>query len=229
MKCSPYVSLLAVMIVAIAWQARTQTPALQKGVSVQMAVTNNAQPIPAADEMDAWIVAVTADGQLFFGTHQETAEGLVEQMRFNPRKRDQNLYIKADARAPFSAVKTALYAAREDGFENPVLLTMQHESVQPGTVVAPRGIAVKLQAPPSGETAFIRLSSSERGPSTLNINGETVGWTELNSALKQTGQSAGQTVQVEANDTVPFADVMRVLDAARANKATVALPIFNSL
>ena len=229
MKCSPYVSLLVVTVVAIAWEARTQTPALQKGVSVQMAVTNNAQPIPAADEMDAWVVAVTADGRLFFGVHQETAEGLLEQMKVNPRKREQNLYIKADARAPFSAVKKALYAAQEGRFENPVLLTTQHESVQPGTVVAPRGIAVKLLAPPDGETAFVRLSSSEQGPATLNINSQTVSWTQLDGTLKQAVQSAGQTVQVEANDSVSFADVVRVLDAARASKATVSLPIFNSL
>jgi biopolymer transport protein ExbD len=229
MKCSPYVSLLVVTILAIGWEAKPQTPALQKGVSVQMAVTNNAQPVPAADEMDAWVVAVTADGRLFFGANQETAEGLLERMKVNPRKRDQNLYIKADARAPFSTVKKALYAAREGRFENPVLLTTQHESVQPGTVATPRGIAVKLQAPPSGETAFVRLSSSERGPATLNINSQTVSWTELDSALKQAVQSPGQTVQVEANDAVAFADVMRVLDAARASKATVSLPVFNSL
>ncbi len=229
MKCSPYVSLLAAMVVAIAWQARTQTPALQKGVSVQMAVTNNAQPMPAADEMDASVVAVTADGQLFLGANQETEEGLLEEMKVNPGKRDQNLYIKADARAPFSAVKKALYAAREGHFERAVLLSTQHESVQPGTVVAPRGIAVKLQPPTSGETAFVRLSSSEQGPATLNINSQTVSWTELDSTLKQAVDSTGQTVQVEANDTVSFADVMRVLDAARASKAAVSLPIFNSL
>src|SRR5215467_7306004 len=73
MKCSPYVSLLAA-IVAIALATGGQTPALQKGVSVQMAVTNNAQAEPAADELDAWVIAVTADGRLFFGADQETAE-----------------------------------------------------------------------------------------------------------------------------------------------------------
>lgn len=229
MKCSPYVSLLVVTILTIAWEARPQTPALQQGVSVQMAVTNNAQPMPAADEMDAWVIAVTADGRLFFGAQQETSEGLLEQMKINPRKRDQNLYIKADARAPFSEVKKALYAAREGRFENPVLLTMQHESVRPGTVMPPKGIGVSLSEPRNGETVFIRLSSSEQGPATLNINGQTVAWQELDSTLKQAARTPGQTVQVEANDAVSFADVMRVLDAARASKATVSLPIFNSL
>jgi biopolymer transport protein ExbD len=229
MKCSPYVSLFVVTVLTIAWEARTQTPALQKGISVQMAVTNNAQPMPAADELDAWVIAVAADGSLFFGADQETLEGLLEQMKVNPRKRDQNIYIKADARATFSEVKKALHAAREARFEAPVLLTMQHESVRPGTVVAPRGIAVSLQAPLNGEVVFVRLLSSERGPATLNINSQTVSWTELGNTLKQAVHSPGQTVQVEANDAVPFSDVMRVLDAARASKAAVSLPIFNSL
>ena len=228
MKCSPYVSLLVVTI-ALAIGVGPQKPALQKGVSVQMAVTNNAQPMPAADELDAWVIAVAADGRLFFGADQETSEGLLEQMKVNPRKTDQNIYIKADARATFSEVKKALHAAREAGFEAPVLLTTQHEAVRPRIVVAPRGIAVSLQAPPNGEVAFVRLLSSERGSATLNINSQTVSWTELDSTLKQAVQSPSQTVQVEANDAVSFADVMRVLDAARSSKATVSLPIFNSL
>jgi hypothetical protein len=36
-------------------------------------------------------------------------------------------------------------------------------------------------------------------------------------------------VQVEANDAVPFGEIMRVVDDARATGATVALPIFHSL
>jgi len=229
MKCSPYVSLLVVTILTIGWEARTQTPALQKGISVQMAVTNHAQPMPAADELDAWVVAVTADGRLFFGAHQETAEGLREQMKVNPRKRDQNLYIKADARAPFAEVKKALYAAREGRFEAPVLLTTQREAVRPGTVWPPEGIAVSLSEPGSGETVFVRLSSSGQGPATLSINGQTLAWQELDSTLKQAAPSPEPTVQVEASDAVSFADVMRVLDAARATKATASLPIFDSL
>ncbi len=42
---------------------------LQKGVSVQMAVTSNATPMPEADNPDAWIVTITSDGSLYLGTH----------------------------------------------------------------------------------------------------------------------------------------------------------------
>src|SRR5579863_974443 len=135
MKPLLFVSLLAFTIADVAFPSRAQTPALQQGVSVQMAMTNNAQPVPAADDQDAWVIAVTADGKLFFGVHPETSEGLLEQMKINPRRRDQNVYIKADARAPFGEVKEALQAARLGGFNSPVLLTVQRDAVQPGVLV----------------------------------------------------------------------------------------------
>ena len=81
MKCSPYVSLLVVTILAIAWEARTQTPALQKGVSVQMASTTGAAQLADADNPDAWIVTVTANGDLYFGVDPVTPENLLEMMK----------------------------------------------------------------------------------------------------------------------------------------------------
>jgi len=51
-----------------------QTPALRRGVSVQEAVTQHATTMPEADEDDAWVVAVTADGKLYFGADPVTAD-----------------------------------------------------------------------------------------------------------------------------------------------------------
>ena len=86
MKCLRYMSLIAgVAVGAIAPQTLAQSPALQKGVSVQMAITNNATPMPEADKKDAWIVAVTAPGQLYFGTDAVSAEQLSEEMKAHPR------------------------------------------------------------------------------------------------------------------------------------------------
>src|SRR5690242_21942456 len=44
------------------------TPMLQKGVSVDLAKTNNPVQMPDADKEDALLVAVTRDGKVFFGT-----------------------------------------------------------------------------------------------------------------------------------------------------------------
>lgn len=229
MKSLLFVSLLVLTMVNIVLRSAAQTPALQQGVSVQMAVTSNAQPMLAADNQDAMIIAVTADGRLFFGVHPESAEGLMEQMKKNPRQRDQTLYIKADAHARFVDVKKALMAAQVGEFTTPVLLTMQHEAVQPGSLVPPKGIAVGLRARGNGGPIIVRISSSAEGTATLTVNDHVLPWSELESKLKQQAHSPDQIVQVEANDAVSFADLIRVLDEARATGAMVSVPIFRSL
>jgi len=229
MKHLLFVSLLALTMVNIVIPSDAQTPALQQGVSVQMPVTSNAQPMPAADNQDAMIIAVTADGRLFFGIHPESAEGLLEQMKSNPRRSDQNLYIKADAHARFVDVKKTLMAAQAGEFATPVLLTMQREAPQPGAVVLPKGIAVGLRARGNSDSIVVRISGSAQGSATLTVNDHVLPWSELESALKQRVHSPDQIVQVEANDAVSFADLIRVLDEARATGAMVSIPIFHSL
>ena len=111
MKYLRLVCAAAIATGAIVAQTIAQTPALQKGVSVQMAVTNNATPMPEADKQDAWILAVTATGQVYFGTEAVSAEQLSEEMKTRPRNRNAELYVKADARAPYASVKKTLEAA----------------------------------------------------------------------------------------------------------------------
>jgi len=57
---------------------------LQKGISVQLAVTSNAAPMPDADSEEAWIVAVAADGRMYFGIDPVTPEGLADKMKSRP-------------------------------------------------------------------------------------------------------------------------------------------------
>ena len=68
-----------------------QTPTLQRGISVQMATSNHAAPMPEADREDAWIVTITTDGRIYFGTDQVTAEGLAEQMKIHPDRKSTRL------------------------------------------------------------------------------------------------------------------------------------------
>jgi len=85
--------LLEVCLVALALatnvtpSASAQSVAMQRGVSVQLAVTNNATPMPEADNEDAWIVTVTADGQIYFGTDPVTPAGLADELKRRPRNR----------------------------------------------------------------------------------------------------------------------------------------------
>src|SRR5215472_10099283 len=106
MKCLLSVSLgAAAAIASFVISDVGQTPALRRGVSVQEAVTQHATTMPEADEDDAWVVAVTADGKLYFGADPVTADSLFDVMKARPRKRSAKLYIKADARAPFGKVE----------------------------------------------------------------------------------------------------------------------------
>src|SRR5271157_5364090 len=95
---------------------------LRKGISVEMARTTNAAPMPEADDANAWIVTVRRDGAVYFGTDAVTPEGLLDRMTRTPRNRAQKLFIKADARAPFAGVQRVLQAGRTVGFDAPVLL-----------------------------------------------------------------------------------------------------------
>ena len=108
--------------------APAQSPALQKGISVQIAATSNATPMPAADNEDAWIVTIAADGKLYFGADPVDAEDLTNDVKIHPHKRNAKLYIKADARAPFNSVEKVLEIGHNAYFESVVFLTNQNET-----------------------------------------------------------------------------------------------------
>ncbi|MGO9084501.1 MAG: ExbD/TolR family protein [Candidatus Sulfotelmatobacter sp.] len=224
--CLAGLTLVAGLVAANDAAAQT----LQKGISVVMVATKNAAPMPHADDADAWIVTVVRDGDLFFGTDQVTAAGLEEAMTRRPRNREQKLYIKADARAPFASVKSALGVARSGLFEEAVLLTSQPESPAPGIIVAPKGLEVQIVPLAKAGTTIVQISSSGEAPPTLRINNEAVSRSDLPGALKRIlqGQSL-KIVQVEAGDAVPFAAIVAVLDEALGDGAAVALPSFHSI
>jgi len=201
-----------------------QTPALRKGVSVQMAVTNNAAPIPAADDNDAWVVTVTADGKLYFGAKRVSADGLAEEMRIHPRRREQNLYIKADARVQFASVRKVLEISRTSFFEAPVLLTSQPAQPGPGAVVPPKGMEVLVGSPSTSESAVVQVLRSSNGTPTLTVNDEKVSWDSLQSALLTSYQNQSEKlVVVKASGQVPFASVVRAIDVCRATGGKVFL------
>src|SRR5579864_1762455 len=139
------VCLIAFAIASSAMPAAlSQAQAMRQGVSVQLAPTSNATPMPEADSEDAWIVAVTADGRIYFGTEPATPASLADEMKGGSRNRDAKLYVKADARASFGDVEKVANVAKSDLFESAVLLTNQNETSALGKLVAPKGLEVLL-------------------------------------------------------------------------------------
>jgi biopolymer transport protein ExbD len=226
MKNTIFVCLIAVAsAVLVVARPSGQAPSMREGISVELASTINAIAFPAADEADAWIIAVTADGSLYFGVKPETPEQLQQEMKITPRRRDARLYIKADARAPFSAVKQALHAAHEDLFETAVLLTQQPRNEPSPAVLPPQGLEIHL-ALPSASSAVVQLEDSGSATPRLKVNDQDTPWSGLQSALSQAwGGQKRTTVVIEADGGLPSAPVIRVIDVSHSSSANVAISL----
>ena len=226
MKDSLSVCLSTLALATIVFStASAQSPALEKGVSVQMAATTNATAFPQADNEDAWIVAVTADGSLYFGVKPVTVASLSEAMKSTPRRREARLYLKADARASFDAVKQALHAGQKDLFETAVLLTEQQQHAAGATIVPPQGLEVGL-ALPSTTATVVELHNSGRPTPALKVNDQELSWSALPTALAEASQGGRvQRVVLEADGSLPFDQIVKVIDVSRSLGAKVAVSL----
>jgi biopolymer transport protein ExbD len=232
MKCLLSVCLVTSLAVAgvhaiVQSVEASQSPAqiLQKGVSVKMAGANSAQPMPEADNFDAWIVTVAADGQLYFGVDPVGPSVLQQRMIRSPRKRGQRLYIKADARASFASVQRALEAASEAAFESPVLLVSQPSSAKPGTIASPKGLEVVMDgAANGGAKPVVEMNYSAQGSPTLRVDDQEIPLAELQERLHQLVQNQKtKTILLRADGRAVFGDVAQVIDACRAAGAAVVV------
>jgi biopolymer transport protein ExbD len=223
--------ILEVCIVALTFAtnitpvSHAQSPALQRGISVQMAASSSAAPMPDADNHDAWIVTVTAEGDVDFGVDPVAPFALADEMKNRPRNREQKLYIKADARVPFADVEKVLAAGRTVFFETAVLLTAQPETPQSG-MEPPRGLEVLISpALPAGKvTTVVQLLNSGRQSPSLRINGDQIPWPALQSTLRQHFEKGDdRTILLKADGQLSFANVVHAIDVCHAAGAKVVL------
>lgn len=108
------------------------TPMLQKGVSVDMARTDNPSEMPDADREDAVLLSVTKDGAIYLGTEQVLLEQVTEGVRdILVNRMDKTVYVKSDARAPYGSVVKVVDEVRAAGVDQLGLLTERTERRQP--------------------------------------------------------------------------------------------------
>ena len=185
-----------------------QTPALRKGVSVQMPVTTNAVAMADADLPDSLVVAVTFRGTVFLEVTRVTPaqlSGKVEaQLTGHPGKR---VYLKGDARTPYSTVVEVLGALRTAGVNAPILLTSQHDSTN-ASYLPPMGLEVLLPppAPDAAQSVTLNAGSGQASDAELKQH-----------ALRD------RPVVLQADGTVPFGDVVHAVDVCRAGRGQVFL------
>ena len=208
--------------------ATAQPPqAMQKGISVQLPIAGNAVAMPNADQEDSLIVSVTDDGIVYFGVDPINPSPLAEKLKQSLSNRpDKKLYIKADARTPYANVLKVLEALRSANVDATNLLTGQRGSSEMETPSPPYGLVVLVgpPVPPGSQTTMVQLLNSGQRSPTLKIGGDDIPWTSLQSRLSQLFQNRSlKVVLVKADGTLPFADVVNVIDVSRSTGAQVVL------
>jgi biopolymer transport protein ExbD len=99
-----------------------------------MPSASHAVEMRAADEPNAKVVAVAADGKVFVGT-KVTEPGALSNLS------DETIYLKADSRAPYQKVLTVLDALRG---KSVVLLTAPPENALKQGIVPPYGVKLSV-------------------------------------------------------------------------------------
>jgi len=122
---------------------------LQQGVSVQLAVTSNAVDVPNADNQNALVVAITADGTTYLGVNRLPTSALADSVRnILSTRTEKTLYIKADARVPYARLVEVIDAVRNSGVDGLTLLTAQQDTADQGRKpVAPKGLEMRVVNP----------------------------------------------------------------------------------
>jgi biopolymer transport protein ExbD len=129
---TPMVDVMLVLLIIF----MVVTPMLQKGVSVDLAKTNNPVQMPDADKEDALLVAVTRDGKVFFGSDQISPDQLTNKIKDKLAARvDKRVFIRADARTKYGNVVEVVDNVRAAGVDQLGLLTEQRKA---GAPAAPR-------------------------------------------------------------------------------------------
>jgi len=135
MKSTIGVYLLALtMACAAAAQQDPTKSVLRKAVSVKMPVSNQAIEMPDAEDENATVVAVTADGNLYLGTRPVQLSDL-------GKLNAETVYVKADARMPYQKMLTLLDTLRPHSV---VLLTSTPSNTERTTILPPYGVKVML-------------------------------------------------------------------------------------
>jgi biopolymer transport protein ExbD/biopolymer transport protein TolR len=121
---TPMVDVMLVLLIIF----MVVTPMLQKGVSVDLAKTDNPVQMPDADKEDALLVAITRDGKVFFGTDLTPPEQLSAKVRDRLANRlDKRVFVRADARVQYGSVVEVVDNVRAAGVDQLGLLTEQRK------------------------------------------------------------------------------------------------------
>ncbi len=107
------------------------TPMLQKGVPVNLPVTEEPEKTPDTEKQLQ--ISVKADGTVYLGStvvRKEQVQSELEQL--HQRTPDREIAVKGDKLTKYGAVLDVLKALREVGFNNVGLIAQPKKTPQPG-------------------------------------------------------------------------------------------------
>jgi biopolymer transport protein ExbD/biopolymer transport protein TolR len=208
-------------------QSVSSSPALQKGISVEMAATRNAVPVPDADRENSLVLAVTQDGQIYLRADRITPAALTPRLRAaTSTATEDKVYLKADARTSYAKVLQVLDSAKAAGVRSLVLLVSQSGPSRPGAMVPPKGLKVLVGSRPDygQHVVVVNVLRSGAQRSRLEIENSQIPWASLQRTLADLLESQrNRVVIVNADGMLPFSDVVNVADICRLTEAEVVL------
>lgn len=200
-----------------------QTPSLQRGISVQLAATDHASAIAEADQPSAWIVTITSDGGIYLATNAVTPESLYDQMKHHSRKLPKEVFVKADARAPYITVEQALQSLHRF-FPAVIILTSQPGATVPDARLMPQGFEVTLDSHDPKAGPRIELDSNQ----VVRVNGQQIPANLLEQTLRNLmPENKERTIPVDAKGQVPFSEVAHVIDVCTSLGSRISLTLPN--
>jgi biopolymer transport protein ExbD/biopolymer transport protein TolR len=100
------------------------TPMVQNKVAIDLPKTLTPEVMPDADKEDSIVIAVTRDGHTYLGAEQIALDDIGTKVTDKlANKTSKEVYLRADARAPYGKVMDAIDAIRTAGVEQLGLLT----------------------------------------------------------------------------------------------------------
>ncbi|HXJ89362.1 MAG TPA: biopolymer transporter ExbD [Candidatus Binatia bacterium] len=216
-------SFFTILVLGVSNLAAQTMPPPQSGISVEMAVTEHAQPMPQADDANAWVVTIDRFGTIYFRANRTYIAELANWMKSHPHTPDAKLYIKADAGVAFAIVREVLDAGSEAGFDTPVMLTSQTTLPSAERLVPPMGVPVQVgQVVNKGSVVAEAIKTNQPSPM-LKINNQRVPTPVFGSTLNAVLQArTDKTVLLKADDHLLFSQVMQVVDVCRSIGANIA-------
>ncbi len=108
------------------------TPMLQKGVPVNLPMTEDPEKTPDSEKQ--LLISVKADGSVYLGSTVVRKEQIQSELEtIHQRTPDREIAVKGDKLVKYGAVLDVLKACREVGFNNVGLIAQPKKSPQQGT------------------------------------------------------------------------------------------------